>query len=113
MHMTKPTDRQIEAVEDVLRGLVIITGDSTWDMNYVARRVLTVAAEVGPQCGNDKSSHKMDCTWPTVYDTAAAEMELVQRLDEHQDYVDNEKLRMDIAAAAFAIRSKAQQGNKP
>lgn len=45
--MTKPTDRQIEAVEDVLRGLVIISGDSTWDLNYVARKVLTAAAEAG------------------------------------------------------------------
>jgi hypothetical protein len=46
--MTAPTESQIRAVEQVLRGLVIITGDSTWDMNYVARKVLETAAQVRP-----------------------------------------------------------------
>ena len=47
--MTNPTQAQIDAVRRELVGLVIITGDSTWDMDYVARKVLTVAAQVGGQ----------------------------------------------------------------
>lgn len=39
--MTKEaTPAQIEAVRRELVGLVVITGDSAWDMDYVARRVL-------------------------------------------------------------------------
>lgn len=43
----KPTQAQIEAVKDVLRRLVILTGDSPWDWDDVARKVLAAAAEVG------------------------------------------------------------------
>lgn len=46
----KPAQSQIEAVKDTLRRLVILTGDSPWDWDDVARKVLlAAAAEVGPK----------------------------------------------------------------
>lgn len=123
--MTKPTDRQIEAVEDVLRGLVIITGDSTWDMNYVARRVLTAAAEVGrdPDIILEGTKEGMELfrrterNWTIERCAQVAKAAAAKALEDHQRCKDSKDAAVDhylwchdeavaIEAAIRALKDK-------